>query len=251
MTRTIHRFGSAEAVAAAALRLFAAEARAALRARHRAVVLLSGGSTPKAMYRLATTADDATRATLRACDYFMGDERTVPLASAGSNSGEAIRGLLDPLGVPDAQRYLPDGAAERDGEAARLTELLRTAVPRRLDGAPQFDIAFLGLGDDGHTASLFPGSSALAATGARYVATHVPRLDTWRLTVTFEVLDAARLVLLLATGAAKAPIMADLLAGRGDHPFGRVRAERMVWLLDTAAASAVPESQITQWSDPQ
>lgn len=100
-------------------------------------------------------------------------------------------------------------------------------------------IVFLGLGTDGHTASLFPGTSALSVSGPSYVANHVPQMDTWRLTATFDLIGLADTVVFLVSGEAKAGIIRDIANGV-DHPAARVTAnDRVVWLLDHAAASGL------------
>ncbi len=101
----------------------------------------------------------------------------------------------------------------------------------------QRSIVFLGLGADGHTASLFPGTTALAAKGPSYVATFVPHMDTWRLTATYDLIALADLVVFLVVGASKADIIREISDGRA-HPAAAVSArEQVMWLLDEAAAS--------------
>jgi 6-phosphogluconolactonase len=117
--------------------------------------------------------------------------------------------------------------------AAAYSDALRTAF-----GGEDPGLICLGLGEDGHTASLFPGTSALTATGT-YVANHVEQLDTWRLTATFDLLWRARTLLFVVTGAAKAPVLAAIAGGDGGYPAGRAAAgaREAIWIVDAAAAT--------------
>lgn len=139
--------------------------------------------------------------------------------------------LLDPLSILGSRVHRWRSELEPE-EAAGLyaEELFRAA------GAPPvLDLVFLGLGADGHTASLFPGSAALAVTGRYCAANFVPSLDAWRLTMTLPVLNAAREALFLVEGETKREIVREIESG-GDYPASRVRAERTLWFLDRRAA---------------
>jgi 6-phosphogluconolactonase len=104
------------------------------------------------------------------------------------------------------------------------------------DGIPRFDLIWLGMGADGHTASLFPGTAALDERQRLVVANWVPSLDAWRMTLTYPVLNAAREAMFVVTGAEKAPALASVRSGSDEHPAARVHARRTVWLVDEAAA---------------
>ena len=213
----------------------------ALASRNRAFVMLSGGATPRLMYHAITHTPDTDAAVFRCTDYYIGDERPVPWSSSDSNVGEAIRGLLDPLAVPLSRRHFPDcSGADLDEEARLATSEMLQTVP--LDGArrPVFDVVMLGIGGDGHTASLFPGTAALEDRTPRYVANVVPQLGQTRLTVTYPVLNAARHVVVLCTGASKAAVVAVAASptpGTDMYPVTAVRPCRLTWILDEAAAS--------------
>ncbi|HET7451479.1 MAG TPA: 6-phosphogluconolactonase, partial [Thermoanaerobaculia bacterium] len=162
---------------------------------------------------------------------FWGDERCVPPDDRESNFGMARETLLDRIPIPaeNVHRWLaeipPEDAADRYGR-----ELAAVA-----GSPPVLDFVFLGLGTDGHTASLFPGSAALAIAGRACAANFVAELGAWRLTLTFSALDAARTVLFLVEGEGKRDIVRRIAAGE-DLPAGRVKAGETLWFLDRAAA---------------
>ncbi len=228
-----------EAVAARAAELVADAARRAAEARGRFVVALAGGTTPRLAYeRLAELSPMPWAAT----HVWFGDERCVPPDHADSNYRMAREALLARVPVPEAQVTRIEGERDPADAAARYDALLRgDAAGHAGAGGPVFDLVLLGVGPDGHTASLFPGGDALGET-ARWavdvpapeqVGPHVPRV-----TLTLPALGAAREVLVLATGAEKRQAAAAALAGGDDAPpAARPRGrERTVWLLDEAAA---------------
>lgn len=217
-------FHTPQATADAAAEAFARAAREAVTARGAFHVALSGGSTPKLMYATLRELPDIP---WRATHIYFGDERSVGPDSPDSNYGTAQHDLLSYVPVPSAQIHRMEGERRPLEEAAAAYASL---LPERLD------VNLLGMGDDGHTASLFPGTAALDADG-RVVANRVPQHDTWRLTMTFGEINAARQRWLLVTGANKAGALADVQAGRGNHPVGRVREP--VWFVDVAAAGAL------------
>lgn len=203
-------------------------------------VALSGGSTPKRLFaQLAAMGRDAIP--WERVHLWWGDERCVPADHADSNFGMAKRALLDPLRLEPARVHRI--AAERDPiEAARDYE--RTLVGL-LGTPPVLDLVWLGVGTDGHTASLFPGSSALVET-ARFVAANPiesPLVGgaATRITLTFPALNAARRVRFLVAGAEKAEVLARVAAG-ADLPCARVRGADVRWLVDDAAAARLDRS---------
>lgn len=226
-------------VAARAAALVAEAARAAVAARGRFVVALAGGSTPKAAYALL--AQDASLP-WAATHVWFGDERCVPPDDAHSNYRMAREALLAHVPVPEAQVLRIEGERAPDDAAARYDALLAGEAVRDA-GTPLFDFVLLGVGPDGHTASLFPGTAALderarwavAVPAPAAVGPHVPRV-----TLTFRALESARAVVVLAAGAEKQGAVRAAFGGGGDvPPAGRVRGRaRTVWLLDERAAGA-------------
>jgi 6-phosphogluconolactonase len=207
---------------------------------------LTGGRTPEPLYRRLGREDCVARVDWTRVKVFFGDERTVGPDHPDSNYGMAWRSWLERGPVPQGQVFRMEGeAAGPAGDwaeaAARYEAALRREVEAGPAGMPALDLVLLGMGDDGHIASLFPGTRALEETRALAVANVVPQQKTTRLTLTFPILNAAREIWMLVTGEAKAGRVAQALGGRvgGDAlPVGRVRpaAGRVVWWLDEGAA---------------
>jgi 6-phosphogluconolactonase len=230
------------ALAEAAADRIVASARNAIRRRGRCVLALSGGSTPRLVYPLLASPPRVGAVDWSRVVFFWGDERAVPPDHPDSNYGLARRLLLDLLpGVrPDAVHRMPADAPDRDAAAGRHeAELGRaTGVRPGTSERPRFDLIWLGMGPDGHTASLFPGASALderrrwivPATAPRTVAVHE------RMSFTLPVINAARQVLFVVAGADKAAAVRAVRAGSRELPAARVRARSTLWLLDAAAA---------------
>ena len=215
----IHIFPTPQATAKAAAEVFAQAARQAISERGAFHVALSGGSTPKLMYAALRDMD----VPWPQVHIYFSDERTVGPEDAQSNYHSARVGLLDFVPVPASQIHRMEGERDPARAAAEYAALL----PERLD------VVLLGMGDDGHTASLFPGTAGLKV-GGRVIANQVPQQHTWRISFTFDEINAARERWLLVTGAAKAPVLAEVQRGEGRYPVGRVQTP--VWFLDAAAA---------------
>lgn len=234
-----------EALARAAADRFAEVVGAAVAERGTAAVALSGGSTPKRMGELLAGPEYRDRIPWGRLEIFWGDERWVPEASPESNAGEARRTFLDRVPLPPQRIHTfategiePELAAI--AYAARLRTIVGPTDPAA--GLPRFDLVLLGMGDDGHTASLFPGTEALHETAALVVANRVPKLDAVRLTFTAPLLNNAREVVFLIGGAGKAEMLAAVLDGPErptDLPSQMIRpaAGRLTWLVDQAAAA--------------
>ncbi len=201
-------------------------------------IALAGGSTPRRLYE--TLAEPAVRAQIRweRLEFFFGDERAVPPDHPDSNYGMAWRALLSQ--VPATAHRMQAEA----GAAAAYEELLRSRIAARHDGFPVFDLILLGMGQDGHTASLFPGTAALHESARWVVMNDVPQLGTRRMTLTYPVINAARRVWILISGGGKREIVGQCLAARseagrekqwpvlGVHPADG----ELIWWLDAVAA---------------
>ncbi len=196
---------------------------------------LAGGATPEALYRRLAKEPVSTWDRLH---VWFGDERCVAPDHADANSGMASRAWTSML--PDDRVHRMRGELAPEVAAYAYEAELRAAFG---DGVlPRFDLVLLGVGEDGHTASLFPGTTATHEQTRSVVANHVPRLDTWRITLTFPVLDAAKRVWILAVGARKAEILRDVLGEVRDPARWPVQAVQpvngeLVWWLDDAAAT--------------
>jgi 6-phosphogluconolactonase len=248
VTVTYQVWGTAAEVAAGAAALFASAAAAAVEARGVARVAVSGGSTPKAMFALLadTGAPYFQRVPWDKLELFWVDERCVPPADKDSNYRMTSEAMLSKVPLAPERIHRIEGELEPEAAAARYEAAIRTAF--RLEGAetPVFDLVLLGMGDDGHTASLFPHTEALHELGRLVVANHVPQKETWRVTLTWPVINHGREVAFLIEGAAKAEVLHDVLLGAYDpetHPSQLIRPQngRLTFLLDTAAAAKLPE----------
>ncbi|MBE0503708.1 MAG: 6-phosphogluconolactonase [Desulfuromonadales bacterium] len=239
-------FADKEALAWAAAELFAAQARQAIAARGRFLVLLAGGETPRRTYQLL--AQDPHRRQIPWWDvhFFWGDERCVPIDDPRSNAAMAQKALLDHLPLRPEQIHpircdrSPQLSADR--YQAELIDFFAGAVPC-------FDLALLGLGDDGHTASLLPGSAALEEQVNWTAVTRRREEDFSRITLTTPIINQAAVVLFLVAGGGKATVLAKILNPPTEaisYPAQliRPRSGDLRWWADHAAASLLDESRI-------
>jgi 6-phosphogluconolactonase len=206
-------------------------------------IALCGGSTPRRLYETMAAGPYRERTRWNRLELFFGDERPVAPEDPQSNYGMARRALLSHVAV----RAHPMPAESGDAEA--YERLLLERLPRRGAGAPVFDLVLLGIGSDGHTASLFPGTAALSERRRLVVMNEVPERQTRRMTITYPLINAARRVWILARGAGKREIVAKCMnAKAGDErrwPIVGVRPQEgeLVWWLDEASAgSGAPAS---------
>jgi 6-phosphogluconolactonase len=245
---TVRRVPDPEAVARAAAGEVTAAASAAVRERGRFTVALAGGTTPRRLYRLLADPAEPWRGAVPwdRVHVFFGDERHVPAGHRDSNYRMAHEALLRHVAVASVHRIpgeLPDAAR---AAAAYQADLERSFnLDARADPPPSLDLVLLGLGADGHTASLFPGSAALEELRAWVAAPFVERLGASRITLTLPVLARAGRVLFLVAGAAKARALERTLAcqpGSTATPAARVRPGpgRLAWIVDRAAAALLP-----------
>ncbi len=211
-------------------------------------VLLSGGRTPEPMYRLLASEPMRSRIDWNSIECYFADERPVPPEHADSNYGLLHRTLLGPLGLMAPRTYRIRGdASDLELAARRYEALIRNRLGVFPPGAPSFDLVFLGLGTDGHTASLFPGVTIPDDPPRLVVAVWVEAVQSKRATVTYRVLNAAQRIVFLVAGEEKAAAVKRTLAPEpGDEPTPAARVAtgngEVVWLLDRAAASALPAS---------
>ena len=239
----VHHYKDADAVADAAAKRFLDQAKRAVDKSDRFIVALAGGSTPRHLYNRLTESPYRERVPWNKTFFAFGDERCVPPDDEASNYRMVHETLLTPLEIPE-HRVLRMKGEQVPVEAARRYEVrlgdLFLNQPRR-----HFDLVLLGLGADGHTASLFPGTAALDEQERWVAANEVPQLGAWRLTLTFPALSQARRVLFLATGEEKSQVIAEAFGGvehAEPHPCERVLpvGRRREVLIDIAAASRMP-----------
>ncbi|HEX9240894.1 MAG TPA: 6-phosphogluconolactonase [Anaeromyxobacter sp.] len=236
----------AEAVARVAVDLVVDAAFRSVAERARFTLALAGGSTPRRLYQFLASAPFRERVGWDRTHVFFGDERHVPPDHPDSNYRTAREALLDHVAVASVHRMRgedPDAAAAAASYEAELHRFFGLATG---DPPPPLDLVLLGLGPDGHTASLFPGSAALDERSRWVVAPFVRQLYAYRVTLTLPVLVRAREVLFLVSGAAKADALARVVSpviGDALPPAARVRPETgaPVWIADREAASRVPK----------
>lgn len=227
-------YSDVAALVTGAADFIAAEAKAAIEARGVFSLALSGGNTPKPIYaRLATLPLD-----WRHVHLFFGDERCVPPDDERSNYHMVKAALIDHVVIPPANVHRMRGEDEPEAAAAAYAQDIRTALGA--DG--RFDLVLLGLGDDGHTASLFPGLAAVTETERRVMACYVEAVSMWRLSLTPPAINSARRAAFLVAGALKAGMVKRVLQGPRQPvvlPSQTVRpADRpALWLMDEAAAA--------------
>jgi len=228
----VETFPDADAVAAAAARLIAAEARSAVSARGRFSIAVSGGHTPWQMLRALAREE----VPWNGVHLFQVDERVAPAGDADRNLTHIRESLLSTVALPAGQLHaMPVEEKDLPAAAARYARELESVA----GSPPVLDLVHLGLGPDGHTASLVPGDRALEVSGAD-VTLAGPYQGRMRMTLTYPVLDRARKVLWLVTGAEKVPMLEKLEAGDRSIPAGRVCADRAVVLADLDAAGGKP-----------
>ncbi|HAN92378.1 MAG: 6-phosphogluconolactonase [Nitrospira sp.] len=239
----IHTFTDAQELTRAAAGLFLEVGKQAIAERNRFLVALSGGSTPKALYSILANDKYAQQLNWSKVHFLFGDERSVPPTHADSNFAMANAILFSPLHIPSAQIHRMRGEDPPETAAAQYETTLRhltTAVPGQW---PRLDLVLLGMGDDGHTASLFPGTASLTEQTRWVVPSTSPQGTRARVTLTLGVINHASVVLFLVAGRNKAAVVRRVLEQRpgdpGPYPAALIRPEtgRLLWYLDRAAAS--------------
>jgi 6-phosphogluconolactonase len=227
-----------EAVAIVTADRFVDAARRAIDERGIFRVALSGGGTPKQVHPLLLEPSRRDVVDWSRVEFFWGDERSVPPDHPESNFGVAYQTLIAQLPNvrPDRIHRMPAEAPDIEAAALSHESELRLAFDARGDEPPAFDLVWLGMGPDGHTASLFPGTAALEETERWVTANWVPDQETWRMTLTYPVLNAAREVLFVVTGDDKADAVRAIRAGGSGLPAEGVAGDGVEWIVDAAAA---------------
>lgn len=202
----------------------------------RFTIALAGGRTPKALYELLASDEFAEKIDWSNVEIYFGDERTVPPDHPDSNYRMAKEALLDHVMIPRTNVHRMKGELEPEAAAIEYGKMLKDRFGE--DGG--LDLVLLGMGDDGHTASLFPATEALKETTHRSVANFVPKLNTWRITLTAPFLNRSREVLVMVEGAGKASRVQEVIEGPEDPdrlPIQMIAPRsKYFWLMDVAAA---------------
>lgn len=233
-------FPDTEQLATAAAARWIALSHAACAARGAFHVALSGGSTPRRLYQLLALPEHQTAIDWARVHLYFGDERAVPPEHADSNYRMVREALLDHCVIPPQNVHrMHAEPAQIEQNAVGYAATLHRQLPQDAQGVPVFDLILLGMGADGHTCSLFPDTPILQDRARSVAPVYVERLHSWRLSLTYPVLDAARQLLFLVAGPDKATQMRRICRGetppvpvQGIHPRGTVE-----WFLDAAAAA--------------
>jgi 6-phosphogluconolactonase len=226
----------------AAAEEFSALASAAVKRSGRFCVALSGGSTPRGLYSLLAK-EAATSLPWKKIYFFFGDERHVPPNDADSNYRMANEAMLSKVPVPQENIFRVRAEVKDATAAAEAYEkAMRNFFGQKSGKVPRFDLILLGLGPDGHTASLFPGTDALKEKNHLVLANWVEKFKTDRITFTLPVLNAAACVIFLVSGADKATVLREVL----DNPDAGLPSQKvqlsdgeLLWMVDSTAASAL------------
>ncbi len=245
-TAQIIQVADAQALAQKAAAMFQQMAQETIARQGQFTVALAGGSTPKAMFALLASEPYRSSIHWAQVYLFWGDERCVPPEHADSNYRMTKEALLEPVGVPPQNVFRMRGEADPARAAreysAQLQQLFQT------DSWPRFDLVFLGMGADGHTASLFPGTSALhAAADAIAVENYVEKLNAYRLTLTAATINQAQAIVFLVGGADKAATLQAVLEGPYQpdlYPSQLIQPVNgtLTWIVDKAARGLSQES---------
>jgi len=225
----------------AARRFVTAVEEAGRRAFH---VALAGGGTPRRLYELLATSEFERRIPWERVHFFWGDERLVPLDHPQSNYKLVRDSLLKHVRIPPKNVHPVQVNRPWEQAAAAYEQELRSKVGGRW-GFPSFDLVLLGLGDDGHTASLFPRAASLQER-QKLVTTHrMPGTEPARVTLTLPVLNAAKRVFFLVSGESKATALRTVVEGTGQLPAHLVAPKgELLWLADTAAAGKLKRVRV-------
>jgi 6-phosphogluconolactonase len=242
-------YDGADALARAAAEHFLQTAQAAVAANGVARIAISGGSTPKRTFELMANPTEKFVAAMPwgKIELYWVDERMVPPDNADSNYHMTREAMLNKVPLMPDHVFRIEGELDPEQAAARYESTIRNHL--RLEGAqgPRFDVLALGMGDDGHTASIFPHTEAIHELGRIAVANQVPQKDTWRVTLTWPVINEARDVFFLIAGKDKAQPLHDVLMGKYDpetlpSQLIRPRNGRLLMLLDKDAAALLPQA---------
>ncbi len=241
MSPHIRIFDDLEALSKAAASLFIDSCAAAIRLQNRALVALSGGNTPLELYRLLALPSYIPQVDWQHVHVFWGDERCVPPDDPESNYHQAYDALLSHVPIPEDNIHRIQGEVEPREAALAYAMVLKPFASSPLSW-PRFDLALLGMGDDGHTASLFPGSPVDISTPTAVVTANYEGRPATRITITPILFNVASRVAFLVSGDSKSQTLANVLYGNYDPdwlPAQRIRPvdDELIWLVDRAAAS--------------
>ncbi|MGK5593868.1 MAG: 6-phosphogluconolactonase [Parachlamydiaceae bacterium] len=199
-------------------------------------VALSGGSTPKAIYQTVVQIDEAKRIDWSRVFIFFSDERAVPPQDSESNYHMAMTSGIEKLPIPPGNIFRMQAESDIESNAYQYEQQITKIIPSK-----RFDLVMLGMGEDGHTASLFPETHGLKTVGRLAIANYVPSKKSWRMTLTFECINAAKEITLYVVGHSKSKTVKEVLEGPylpNHYPVQQVGtvAHKALWILDKEAS---------------
>jgi len=246
MIPEIRIFKDLDSLSRTAASLFSEATSQAIRERGRALIVISGGSTPLGLFQLLASQPVRDQIDWQFVHIFWADERCVPAGDPQSNYGQAHKAFLEKVPIPDENIHRVNSNLEPAEAAKEYAGTLRDFREPPLEW-PRFDLVLLGMGDDGHTASLFPGSEVDISTPTMAVTAHYQGRPANRVTLTPKVLNSAKQVIFLVSGESKAETLARVLDEKQYqpelYPVQRIRPleGRVIWMVDQAAASKMPK----------
>lgn len=242
--KEIRIFRNAEDLSDAAACMFMNVALEAVKDHGWCAVALSGGSTPKRLYSMLAEPDRVKRIPWERVHLFWGDERCVPPNDPESNYGMVQKALLRKISIPATNVHRVRGEIRPEQAATEYDALVRGFFSLAGNELPRFDLVLLGLGEDGHTASLFPGSHALDESEHLAIAAYVERLAAYRISLTLPVINHAAVIAFLVADERKRAIVSRVVRHpdeSGELPAQRVRpvGGKLLWFLDEAVAAGI------------
>lgn len=236
-------FHDTERLSRHAANLFIEESNKSIRERNRFLVALNGGGTPTRLFQLLAS-EYRDQVDWSKVHVFWGDERCVPPDDAGSNLHQAHELLLSKVAIPESNIHRVLGELDPVSALKKYAEVLKAFAESKLD-FPRFDLVYLGMGEDGHTASLFPNSPVQVSEPVIAVTANYQDRPANRVTMTQLVFNQARIVVFMATGEKKAEMLAYVLSERYNpelYPAQRIDPKdgQLIWLVDESAAGKLP-----------
>ena len=237
----IHTYSDLPALSQAGAGYWLEQAQQAIEQRGVFHVALTGGATPQPLYRLLSSPQMREKIDWSCVHIYIGDERYVAHDHPDSNFGMAKECLLNHVAIPDENLFpIPTHYEHASQAAEEYAEQLHSIIPTEGGQVPIFDLIMLGMGNDGHTASLFPTTDILQEDSKTVAAVYVDKLDSWRVSMTYPTLNQARQLMVLVSGDSKAAIVAHVLqqGSAQIYPIQNVLpVGEMHWFIDQAAAS--------------
>ncbi|HEY4707066.1 MAG TPA: 6-phosphogluconolactonase [Thermodesulfobacteriota bacterium] len=230
-------FDDSAALARAAADSFVESFHAALGEKGFFIAVLSGGGTPIELYKLIASPEYSGKIDWASTHLLWGDERCVSPEDGLSNFKSAFETLISRVDIPQQNVHRIRGELPPHEAASEYGEEIRALLGLGPDGLPGFDLVLLGLGADGHTLSVFPDTGASASPKGLVMANYVPKLRSWRVTMTLEAISRAKKTLFLVAGKEKADALKGML--KGDYPAGAVQGEEVLVLADKEAAGFI------------